>query len=129
MLRLDRLLSSTGAISRREAALAVRRGEVSVDGVTVRDPATKIDEKPTAVTIITDRYLRNRHMDTTSYFFGKVSLKKSKERRGEVTRFELSSEVISLVGSERDTAHMGKQTDTATMMILMRKIFNSASGS
>ena len=51
MLRLDRLLSSTGAVSRREAALAVRRGEVSVDGVTVRDPATKIDETRAEVAV------------------------------------------------------------------------------
>ena len=51
MLRLDRLLTSTGAVSRKEAALAVRRGEVSVDGVTVRDPAAKVDENHSRVTL------------------------------------------------------------------------------
>lgn len=51
MLRLDRLLTSTGAVSRKEAALAVRRGEVSVDGVTLRDPAARIDETRAAVTL------------------------------------------------------------------------------
>ncbi len=51
MLRLDRLLSSTGAVSRKEAALAVRRGEVTVDGVTVRDPAAKLDETRACVTL------------------------------------------------------------------------------
>ena len=51
MLRLDRLLTSTGAVSRKEAALAVRRGEVSVNGVTVRDPAAKVDETVCRVTL------------------------------------------------------------------------------
>lgn len=50
MLRLDRLLSSTGAVSRKEAALAVRRGEVSVDGVIERDPSAKVDETRACVT-------------------------------------------------------------------------------
>ena len=51
MLRLDRFLTSTGAVSRKEAALAVRRGEVTVDGAPLRDPAAKIDETRVAVAL------------------------------------------------------------------------------
>ena len=51
MLRLDRLITSSGAASRKEAALAIRRGEVLVDGVAVRDPAAKIDETRAHLTL------------------------------------------------------------------------------
>ncbi len=62
MLRLDRLLTSTGAVSRKEAALAVRRGEVSVDGAPVRDPAAKIDETRAAVTFRGQPLSFKRHL-------------------------------------------------------------------
>ena len=35
MIRLDKYLADTGAASRREAKMYIRRGEVTVDGVLV----------------------------------------------------------------------------------------------
>ena len=62
MLRLDRLLTSTGAVSRKEAALAVRRGEVLVDGVALRDPATKVDETHARITLRGQPISFKRHL-------------------------------------------------------------------
>ena len=62
MLRLDRLLTSTGAVSRKEAALAVRRGEVTVDSVTVRDPAAKVDETSARITFRGQALLFRRYL-------------------------------------------------------------------
>lgn len=45
MKRLDGFLTACGAASRKEAAIAIRRGEVTVNGAPVRDPAAKIDER------------------------------------------------------------------------------------
>ena len=49
--RLDKLLASQGEMSRKEAALCIRRGRVSVDGVPVRDPAAKTDPEVSAVAV------------------------------------------------------------------------------
>ncbi|MBQ9543489.1 MAG: rRNA pseudouridine synthase [Clostridia bacterium] len=43
-MRLDRLLSSTGRWSRKEASALIRRGEVTIDGKVEKDPAAKVDE-------------------------------------------------------------------------------------
>lgn len=42
-MRLDKYLSDTGRFTRKEAAAAVRRGRISVDGECVRDPAKHVD--------------------------------------------------------------------------------------
>lgn len=49
MLRLDRYITACGAASRKEAASAIRRGEVLVNGAAVRDPAVKLDEQTAQV--------------------------------------------------------------------------------
>ena len=38
MIRLDKYLADTGAASRREAKMYIRRGEVTVDGVPAAAP-------------------------------------------------------------------------------------------
>ncbi len=43
-MRLDRLLANTGVGSRSEVKVLLGRGHCTVDGVIVRDPATKIDD-------------------------------------------------------------------------------------
>ena len=42
-MRIDRFLSDMGIASRRESAAAAKRGQISVDGVVVRDPSKHID--------------------------------------------------------------------------------------
>ncbi len=44
MMRLDRFLSEAGAGSRREVKAFIRDGRVRVDGVTEKNPETKIEE-------------------------------------------------------------------------------------
>lgn len=48
-MRLDKYLSDSGILSRREAAKAVRAGSVSVDGMTEKDPGRQIDPEKAAV--------------------------------------------------------------------------------
>ena len=42
-MRIDRFLSDMGIASRRESAAAAKRGQITVDGVVVRDPSKHID--------------------------------------------------------------------------------------
>lgn len=42
-MRIDKFLTATGTCSRSEAGKAVRRGEVTVDGRTVKSPSEQID--------------------------------------------------------------------------------------
>ena len=50
MIRLDKYLADSGRFTRREAARAIRSGQVAVDGTLCRDPAVKIDEEAARVT-------------------------------------------------------------------------------
>ena len=44
MIRLDKYLADTGAASRREAKMYIRRGEVTVDGAPAAAPEQKVSE-------------------------------------------------------------------------------------
>lgn len=50
-MRLDKLFTTVGLLSRREAAIAVRRGEITVDGVTARRADMQIDPLTATVTL------------------------------------------------------------------------------
>ena len=50
-MRLDKYLSEAAAATRSEAAKAARAGGITVDGVTVRDPAVHIDPESAVVTL------------------------------------------------------------------------------
>ncbi len=52
MERLDKYVSAQTTLSRRDAATAIRRGRVAVDGTVQRDPASKLD--PATVTVTLD---------------------------------------------------------------------------
>lgn len=49
--RLDKVLGETGRWSRKEARGLIRRGLVTVDGATVRQPEHKVDPETAAVTV------------------------------------------------------------------------------
>lgn len=51
-MRLDKFLSDTGRLSRREACAAIKGGRVTVGGAVLRDPARHID--PEASSVILD---------------------------------------------------------------------------
>lgn len=50
-MRLDKFLSNTGRLSRKEASAVVKRGRITVDGITVRDPSMHIVPETAAVTL------------------------------------------------------------------------------
>lgn len=50
-MRLDKFLANTGRFSRSEAQKAARRGDVSVNGETVRDASKHIDENADTVSV------------------------------------------------------------------------------
>lgn len=50
-LRLDRILSEAGIVSRRESAGLIRTGAVTVNGVPVRAPAEKFDPETATITV------------------------------------------------------------------------------
>lgn len=62
MLRLDKFLAQSGERSRSEATRLIRAGAVHINGVTVRDPATKLDPAQSEVTLqgveLTDQSLQ-----------------------------------------------------------------------
>ena len=50
-MRIDKLISDTGLLSRKETALAAKRGQLLVDGVPVRDVSRHIDPEKVTVTL------------------------------------------------------------------------------
>lgn len=51
MMRLDKLLCDLGEGTRKEVTLRIRRGAVTVDGVTVTRPETKVDPETAVLTL------------------------------------------------------------------------------
>ena len=51
-IRLDKLLSSTGSFSRSEAGKLCRASKVTVNGLTVKDPDTKVDPERDEVSVL-----------------------------------------------------------------------------
>ena len=50
-MRIDKLISDSGLLSRKETALAAKRGQLLVDGVPVRDVSRHIDPERVTVTL------------------------------------------------------------------------------
>lgn len=77
-MRLDAWLARAGLASRREARERIRRGEVRVDGVVCREPATRIEAEEVTV----DGASVERPGETRDYLFHKpVGLSCSRDPR------------------------------------------------
>jgi 16S rRNA pseudouridine516 synthase len=77
-MRLDAYLSRAGLASRREARERIRRGQVRVDGVVCREPATRIDGQHVTL----DDSAVERPGETRDYLFHKpVGLACSRDPR------------------------------------------------
>ena len=50
-MRIDKLISECGLLSRKETALAAKRGQLLVDGIPVRDASKHIDPDRQTVTL------------------------------------------------------------------------------
>ena len=60
--RLDKILVSQGAATRREAQRLVRAGKVTVDGEVCRDPARKLEPEGCAITLSGQPLRYRRHL-------------------------------------------------------------------
>lgn len=49
-MRIDKIFSELGILSRKDCAIALKRGKITVDGITVKNADTHIDENNSAVT-------------------------------------------------------------------------------
>ena len=61
-MRIDRFLSDMGIASRRESAAAAKRGQITVDGVVVRDASKHIDPERAEVVYMGRRVEYNRYV-------------------------------------------------------------------
>ncbi len=59
MQRLDKILSDAGVASRKELKIMIKRGRVTVDGTTVREPQAKINNS--SVVCIDGKQVENLH--------------------------------------------------------------------
>ncbi len=60
-MRLDKLLTSDGKRSRSEARDLIRHGGVTVDGISVTDPSSKVDPKINVIGIAGGEYEYNKY--------------------------------------------------------------------
>ena len=60
--RLDKILSSQGAATRREAQRLIRSGKVTVDGTVQRDPSVKVDPETCEIVHSGRTLLYRRHL-------------------------------------------------------------------
>ena len=51
-MRIDKFITECGVASRKEAAIAAKRGQIIVDGVAVKDPSRHIDPEKQSVTFM-----------------------------------------------------------------------------
>ncbi len=61
-MRLDKFFSSLGLLSRRECAASVKKGEISVDGITVASPSVHIDPEKNEIFMRGEQVLWKKHM-------------------------------------------------------------------
>lgn len=60
--RLDKLISSSGKYTRSESSKLIRSGAVCVNGVSVKNPASKADRNADVITINSQRFIYKKHV-------------------------------------------------------------------
>lgn len=60
--RLDKLISSSGKYTRSESSKLIRAGAVCVNGVSVKNPASKADGNADVITINSQRFIYKKHI-------------------------------------------------------------------
>lgn len=60
--RLDKLISSSGKYTRSESSKLIRSGAVCVNGVSVKNPASKADGNADVITINSQRFIYKKHI-------------------------------------------------------------------
>ncbi len=62
MERLDKILASQGALSRKEVKEMIRKGRISLNGVVVKDSAVKVDENSDTVSVDGVEIMLKKHI-------------------------------------------------------------------
>lgn len=94
-MRLDAWLARAGLASRREARERIRRGEVRIDGIVCREPATRVQSQQVSL----GDHAVERPGVTRDYLFHKpVGLACSRDPRESPTVFEALEALEALVG-------------------------------
>ncbi len=60
--RLDKIISSSGKYTRSESSKLIRSGAVCVNGVSVKNPASKADGHADVITINSQRFIYKKHI-------------------------------------------------------------------
>lgn len=60
--RLDKLISSSGKYTRSESSKLIRSGAVCVNGMSVKNPASKADGNADVITINSQRFIYKKHI-------------------------------------------------------------------
>lgn len=60
--RLDKLISSSGKYTRSESSKLIRSGAVCVNGVSIKNPASKADGNADVITINSQRFIYKKHI-------------------------------------------------------------------
>lgn len=88
-MRLDKLIASNGAFSRREASDAIRRGRVAVNGEPIRKPETPVDPDTDRISVDGEPFVFSRNV---YYMLNKPS--------GYISSTDKGNTVISLLGED-----------------------------
>ena len=62
MVRLDKLISATLVISRKDATLAIKKGRVSINGEVVKKADIKVDETKDKITFDGESIAYSEHI-------------------------------------------------------------------
>ena len=112
-MRIDKFISELGAASRKEAALAAKRGLVLVDGVPVRDVSGHIDPEKNSVTFM------GRELTYKKYTFVMLNKPEGYVSATEDSSLPVVTELLSEELQRRELFPVGRlDRDTVGLMIL-----------
>ena len=112
-MRIDRFLSDMGIASRRESAAAAKRGQITVDGVVVRDPSKHIDPEHVSLTYM------GRVISYQKYVYVMLNKPEGYVSATEDSRLPVVTELLSDELRKIELFPVGRlDRDTVGMMIL-----------
>ena len=112
-MRIDRFLSDMGVASRKESALAAKRGQITVDGVVVKDSSRHIDPDKVAVTYM------GRAVGYSKFVYIMLNKPEGYVSATEDSRLPVVTELLSDELQRMELFPVGRlDRDTVGMMIL-----------
>lgn len=112
-MRIDKFISDSGLASRKEAALAAKRGQLLVDGIPERDTSRHIDPEKQTVTFM------GRDIAYTRFTYVMLNKPKGYVSATEDSRLPVVTELLSEELRRRELFPVGRlDKDTVGLMIL-----------